>query len=503
MAAVKPFLPLQYRALSQRDWGRILFVKPLAFVEAVDDMIISLLTFCDEYGCIGKGEQPADISRRERGRDRGGVQETSKELSLGSGQSEADSEKMNNQKFQVASETYSMNTDIKANENDDGEVEGKGGEDREEEERVAVLRNMDRLKLLKSLSLLADSLKWHGSNRHRWGNNLHARRCSNSSETLAVFCSTFIDCYKQFTGKETSETQSVGYSQKDSSPDYSSVAEHSSDNLSTNRNSYSSNLRKLKFEYENTESILSEFFDRPKYYYACNLSVKIIKDYPGCTYVKSQSIPICTALNMISLLIENNCERNPEQERNEKRSRGSWTRLNYLNDLNSLSCIPPSMMMYTNSKNDLEIAGNSIFKRSRNDNYNNSNNDNNDSNISSKGQTGRYLTDQHGLAYKRMKNRAFHRPNVSVRKIKTADGTLCNPEILLNQESSPRSAPRSGKYWWWDVAAVRDWPLLCHLVPQAALVEEDSGFSLLLLTCMKNGAGREVVREFVRYVDFF
>ena len=504
MAAVKPFLPLQYRALSQRDWGRILFVKPLAFVEALDDLIISLLTFCEEYSCIGNREQQGNFMMREKGRERGDVQGISKELSIESVsvQSEAEREKTNSQRLQEASRINSM----KANGTDDGEEKGKGkGEkEREEEGNIAASRNIDRLRLLKSLSLLADSLKWHDSNRHRWGNNLHARRCSKSIEILAAFCSIFLGCYKQFTDKESSETKSVELSQDDSSRDHSRVAEDFLDNLSTNKRVYSGNLEKLRIEYENTELMLTEFFDRPKFYYACNLSIKTIENYPGCSFVPSQSIPICSALNMIPPIIDDKNEFHPAQVRNDMRNRGSLTPLknnsgdeNYFNDWNSQNYIPVSMMMNTGSQFDFKTAEDANLTKntgysSVSYNYSKSN-----SNICSRGRT-----DQHGLAYQRMKKRSLHRPNLSVGKIKTVGGTSCNAEILLNPESSSRSARRSCKYWWWDAAAACDWPLLCQLIPQAALHEEDRGFSDLLLTCMKNGAGLEIVREFIRYVHY-
>ena len=71
--------------------------------------------------------------------------------------------------------------------------------------------------------------------------------------------------------------------------------------------------------------------------------------------------------------------------------------------------------------------------------------------------------------------------------------SLSAQDTHLHSEQSPR-----GKYWWWDASHACDWPLLSCLLPSAARIEDPKDLELLLLDCVRNGAGADVVSDFIR-----
>ena len=82
---------------------------------------------------------------------------------------------------------------------------------------------------------------------------------------------------------------------------------------------------------------------------------------------------------------------------------------------------------------------------------------------------------------------------------KDLDLGYLQPSLLSRASTVQNTNVRTacGEYWWWDASAARDWPLLKRLLPTAARIE---GVDLepLLLFSIINGAGTDVVSDFIR-----
>ena len=490
-------------------------------------MIIGLFNFAEDFDANKNGERNGNVSKRERGavltprvinnrpaKGKNAIEEEEGEEEVIEG---------------LGKERLKYNRLNDSHESDEN-AEDDGDDWDEEEKRLEhemlALKNAERLKLVKSLTLLADSVKWHSSNKHRWRGNLGARRCSDSIEILVMFCSTFLDFYSLLIRVGRSEEYDGEEHSRDAIDAEEGSLECSSNNSQINSyygNTYSNSLKRLKFEYENTEIKLSQYLARSSDFYAANLSVKNILYYPGCTYVPSKSVSICSALGAISPLADD------DFYYEKVKSIRSWTSIPKANfyNLDLMNYPPPSMMrMNCSNTNKYDNKMNVNERSSSNCNYKNrgncfengyninncnySNNDNNNNNNKSGsdeiGVWGEksFFSTEACLGYKRMMmRRSLSKSDTSDRRTETNRKTRKDIGKYSCLESDPGSGigtgSRSGYHWWWNIAAACDWPLLSHLIPEAALIEEDSGLSLLLLTCMRNGAGLGIVRDFVRY----
>jgi hypothetical protein len=71
--------------------------------------------------------------------------------------------------------------------------------------------------------------------------------------------------------------------------------------------------------------------------------------------------------------------------------------------------------------------------------------------------------------------------------------SLPSHDPVLQSGGSPR-----GSYCWWDASRACDWPLVRSLLPTAARIEDPKDLELFLQDCVRNGAGADIVSDFIR-----
>jgi hypothetical protein len=72
------------------------------------------------------------------------------------------------------------------------------------------------------------------------------------------------------------------------------------------------------------------------------------------------------------------------------------------------------------------------------------------------------------------------------------------PSIPSHDPVLQSGGPPRGSYWWWDASRACDWPLVRSLLPTAARIENPKDLELFLQDCVRNGAGADIVSDFIR-----
>ena len=78
--------------------------------------------------------------------------------------------------------------------------------------------------------------------------------------------------------------------------------------------------------------------------------------------------------------------------------------------------------------------------------------------------------------------------------------TYLPPSLPAHDPLLQSGVPPKGKYWWWDASHACDWPMVRSLLPTAARIEDPKDLELFLQDCVRNGAGADIVSDFIRLV---